>query len=128
MSTHTNMTPKEYVYLVLVTESPKVPPDMPMRIIHGILGCVTEVGELADGLKRHLYYGQDIDVVNIKEELGDLCWYIALLLYAIDSSWEEIWNMNIDKLQKRYPDKFTAHDAVNRDLNEERDTLENSQQ
>ena len=128
MSTHTNMTPEEYIKLVLVTESPAEAPPMPMRVIHGILGCVTEAGELADMLKRHLYYGQDLDEVNIKEELGDICWYMALLLYSIDSSWEEIWKMNIDKLQKRYPNKFTEHDAANRDLDAERETLENSQQ
>ncbi len=128
MSTHAKMMPEEYVNLVLATESPAVPPNMPMRIIHGILGCVTESGELSDQLKRHLYYGQALDDVNIKEELGDLSWYMSLLLDAIGSSWEEIWKMNIDKLRKRYPNKFTVHDAANRDLDTERETLERSQQ
>ncbi len=124
----TNITPEEYVNLVLVTESVQECPRMPMRVAHGVLGCVTESGELADVLKRHLYYGQHLDTLNIREELGDLSWYISIVLDSIGSSWEEIWGMNIAKLQGRYPDKFTEHDAANRDLDAERETLENSQQ
>ncbi len=122
------MTPEEYINLVLVTESVQECPRMPMRVAHGIIGCVTESGELADALKRHLYYGQHLDTLGLREELGDLSWYISIILDSIGSSWEEIWSMNIAKLKTRYPSKFDARDAANRDLVAERETLENLQQ
>jgi hypothetical protein len=37
---------------------------------------------------------------------------------------EELLQTNIDKLKARYPEKFTENDALNRDLNKERNILE----
>ena len=48
-----------------------------MHSIHMILGMLTEVGELADVYKKNLAYKRPLDWPNIKEELGDLMWYIA---------------------------------------------------
>ena len=42
-------------------------------ILHGVIGIITEAGELAE----NLLYGKSID--NLKEELGDVMWYIALI-------------------------------------------------
>jgi len=44
---------------------------------HMLVGMLTEIGELADIYKKNLAYKKDIDVVNAKEELGDLCWYVS---------------------------------------------------
>ena len=121
------MKPSEYIELVLRSESMSQIPKVDMRIVHGIIGIATEAGEMLDALKRHLYYGQPLDIVNLKEELGDSSWYHSLMLNAIGSSWEEIWKMNIDKLRKRYPEKFTEIAAKERDLAKERQSLEESQ-
>lgn len=45
---------------------------------HGIIGMMTEAGELLDQMKKHWFYGRELDVVNIKEELGDILWYAAI--------------------------------------------------
>lgn len=50
-----------------------------LNLYHSSTGVFTEVAELVDNLKRHIYYGKDIDYVNLKEELGDICWYFAIL-------------------------------------------------
>ena len=39
----------------------------------------------------------------MKRELGDICWYIAQACMALDTTFDEIIEMNVDKLKKRYP-------------------------
>lgn len=94
-----------------------------VQFLHAVLGLGTEVGELQDALKRWLIYGKPIDKVNVVEELGDLFWYAALLARELGVSFEDVMARNIAKLKKRYPDGFTEHDALNRDLTAERDAL-----
>lgn len=88
-------------------------------MLHAAMGITTEAGELLDALKKAIFYGKPLDVVNLKEELGDLMWYIAIACHSLSISIEQVCNMNIAKLRARYPEKFTSHDAVNRDTNKE---------
>lgn len=92
--------------------------------IHMLLGLASEVGELQDAYKKHLAYGKDLDLVNVKEELGDVLWYIANMCTILDVNLESVANTNINKLQARYPDKFSNKCATVRDLNAEREILE----
>ena len=93
---------------------------------HSIDGMVTEVGEIADQLKRYKYYGTDIDYTNLKEEFGDLMYYVMLGIQASGLSFEEVLQTNINKLSSRYGDKFSEDKAVNRDTKKEREVLEES--
>jgi NTP pyrophosphatase (non-canonical NTP hydrolase) len=93
-------------------------------LLHCAIGIGTESGELLDQFKRHIYYGKPLDIVNVKEEIGDKMWYIMNLCRLLDLSLEEIMQMNIDKLKTRYPEKFTAENAINRDTDAERKVLE----
>lgn len=95
-----------------------------MNLLHAALGIGTEAGELLDAFKRKLFYGKELDVVNIKEEMGDLMWYMAILLRELDLDFHEILDLNIAKLRARFPDKFTEKDALERNLDRERDILE----
>jgi len=92
--------------------------------IHMILGNVTEAGELADVFKKELAYKKEPDWVNIKEEIGDQMWYIAGLCTINNLDFEEILDLNVQKLRVRYPELFTEENAKNRDLEKERDILE----
>jgi NTP pyrophosphatase (non-canonical NTP hydrolase) len=91
---------------------------------HAAMGACTEAGELMDILKRHDYYGKPIDWTHAVEEAGDLMWYCALVARAAGIPLEEIAAKNIAKLQKRFPDKFTQEQALNRNLSAEREALE----
>lgn len=44
---------------------------------HMIVGMITEIGELLDAHKKHFAYGKELDMVNVKEEIGDFFWYVA---------------------------------------------------
>jgi NTP pyrophosphatase (non-canonical NTP hydrolase) len=96
----------------------------PMDLFHSVCGVMTESGELMDALKRYCFYDKDMDPVNLKEEYGDLLWYIALGCKYLGCNMAELMDMNIRKLAKRYPDKFSKQDAVCRDLTSERAELE----
>ncbi len=90
-------------------------------IIHCILGKATEAGELLE-----LLIGDGFDLVNYTEEIGDGRWYDAIGLAAVDFSFDGAQEMNVAKLRKRFPEKFTEQAANNRDLDAERKTLETS--
>lgn len=94
------------------------------QLIHAFLGLASEVGELADMLKKHIIYGKTLDEVNVLEEVGDLAWYQALALTAVKRTLEDCLQTNINKLKARYGDKFSQHAALNRDLAKERAVLE----
>ena len=44
-----------------------------LRCLHGAMGIVTEVGEIANA-----FHKEDMDIPNLIEELGDVLWYIAI--------------------------------------------------
>jgi len=94
------------------------------RLLHAAIGLVTESGEFIDALKKFLFYGRPLDLVNLKEELGDILWYIAIAMSALDTTFEEEMDRVIRKLRTRYPEKFTTDAAINRDLFSERNELE----
>jgi uncharacterized protein YabN with tetrapyrrole methylase and pyrophosphatase domain len=63
----------------------------------------------------------------VAEEVGDTLWYLAIVCRHLGMSFEQIMQQNIEKLRARFPDKFNQDDALNRDLNKERQTLEDHQ-
>lgn len=94
------------------------------RLLHASIGITTESGELADTLKKHIFYGRQFDRVNAIEEVGDLLWYAALACAALGTTLEDAMERNIAKLKARYPEKFEAQRAIERDLTAERAALE----
>jgi NTP pyrophosphatase (non-canonical NTP hydrolase) len=115
------MTPEKFIIGALKTESCdyeraklKLGNVRAVRLLHALLGINTENGELQDNLKKALFYGKDLDFNNLKEELGDLLWYIALACDALSNkntgeivTFEILMQMNHDKLKARYGDRFT---------------------
>ena len=94
------------------------------RLLHASMGLVTEAGELMDMLKKHFFYGKELDLVNAKEEIGDSEWYIALAIDEMKTTMNEVLTLNINKLKLRYPAKFNSEDAINRNVVAERELLE----
>lgn len=85
-----------------------------LKILHAAMGISGESGELMDAVKKHVLYDKPLDKKNVVEEVGDLLWYMALMLESIGSSFEEAMKMNHDKLEKRYPTGFTEKLAQER--------------
>ena len=77
------------------------------------LGLTAESGEFAEVVKKIFFQGKPYNEENIfhmKRELGDVCWYIAQACMALDTSFDEIIEMNVEKLKARYPGgEFDVH-------------------
>lgn len=105
--------------------SPKMPHieettlDVDPRVFHAIVGIATESVELLEALNK-----PEFDRVNTLEEVGDISWYIAIMLDALNGDWDQLLQTNIEKLKARFPDKFSSDRAINRDLDTERNILE----
>ena len=89
------------------------PPGAPAQVelLHAQTGMTTELGEFASEVKRMAFYEKPIDdrmLGHIREELGDILWYLALAATATGTSLGEIAEDNIAKLRKRFPEKFSA--------------------
>ena len=87
-------------------------------ILNASLGLSGEVGEVNDIIKKYMYHGHKLDD-DTKEkiilELGDVCWYVALMAWAIDKTkFEDVLNKNIAKLEKRYNGEFSTEKSINR--------------
>mgnify|MGYP003385902660 CR=1 FL=1 len=101
----------------------------PRNIVHAIIGMFTEAGELLEALRESLN-GNGLDPVNLREEVGDLFWYVAILFNEMNKdgeqhyTFEDAMRVNIAKLKKRFPAAFEADYANNRDLTAERLVLE----
>jgi len=94
-------------------------------ILHSIIGMATEIGEMLECLHRTVIEGKPLDTVNLMEEIGDSMWYMGLLCNVMGWDFESIQHKNIEKLKLRYPEKFTEKCAVERDVDAERQLLEN---
>lgn len=96
-----------------------------MRLLHAAMGLCTEAGEFMDQIKKHIMYGAELDEINLIEELGDGNWYEGIAIDTLLFSFAEVLHKNNAKLRKRFPEKFTKLNAVYRNLEDERNILEN---
>jgi len=125
------LTSENYVTEVLRTDCPVTPelierliqPET-VRLLHATMGMATEAAELVDMLKKHIFYGRKLDLVNAAEEVGDSQWYAGLAIDVLKTTMNDILTMNINKLRLRYPEKFTELHAIIRDTSAERELLE----
>lgn len=66
-----------------------------------------EGGELLSAMQRWIWYRKELDEANVKEELGDVMWYIAEVCNALGYDLGEIMAANITKLRARYPEQYS---------------------
>ena len=90
----------------------------PSRLLTAVIGLSGEVGEFNDIVKKCVFQGKELDddVVNhLRSELGDIMWYVAQGCIALDTTIEEIIDINTAKLKDRYPGGFDEFRSDNRD-------------
>ena len=96
--------------------------NLPSDFVHSIMGMATEVSEISEQLLAALE-GKPVNRNNLAEEAGDILWYMAMLLRYLGTDFPTVMAMNIEKLKARYPDKFDADLAINRNLVKEEETF-----
>jgi len=90
----------------------------PERLMTAAVGLCAEAGEFTEIVKKMVFQGKPVNEENIfhmKRELGDICWYLAQACMALDTTLDEVIEMNVDKLKSRYPGgTFDVHQSENR--------------
>jgi NTP pyrophosphatase (non-canonical NTP hydrolase) len=106
------MNDKQYRDFVRLKMSPKTSED---PLLNATLGLVGESGEIADHVKKYIFHDHHyLAEEQIMEELGDLMFYVFVMLYALDKTLYEVLEMNMDKLNERYPEGFDPERSMNR--------------
>jgi NTP pyrophosphatase (non-canonical NTP hydrolase) len=82
------------------------------------LGASAEMGECVEIIKKCLLQGKCLDdqaKVHAMKEAGDCLWYFAQFCIAMGVSFEDLMQMNYEKLSARYPEgHFTVERSENR--------------
>lgn len=96
--------------------------DVP-RLMTAAFGISAEAGEFTEVIKKIFLQGKPYNEDNafhLKRELGDICWYVAQACMALDTTFEEVLQMNYEKLSARYPegtfDVFRSENRVDGDI------------
>ena len=88
------------------------------QLLTAALGLTAESGEFTEVVKKIVFQGKpynEDNVFHMKRELGDICWYLSQAFMALDTNFDEILDMNIEKLSARYPEgTFDAYYSENR--------------
>jgi NTP pyrophosphatase (non-canonical NTP hydrolase) len=93
------------------------------RLLTAAFGMSAEAGEFTEVVKKIFLQGKpytEENIFHMKRELGDLCWYLAQACMALDITFEEVLEMNYEKLSARYPagsfDVYRSENRVEGDL------------
>jgi NTP pyrophosphatase (non-canonical NTP hydrolase) len=88
------------------------------QLMTAAFGLTAESGEFTEVVKKIFLQGKpytEENVFHMKRELGDICWYLAQACMALDTSFDEIMQMNYEKLSARYPEgAFDVYRSENR--------------
>lgn len=83
----------------------------PHSAVAPMLGLASETGAILNVYKKYLRDGIDL-VANrefLREELGDLLWYVAAVATACDLDLDEVAVANLDRTHDRYPRRHDLH-------------------
>lgn len=83
-------------------------------LINSVMGLCGESGEAIDIVKKWMMQGHELDKEHLVKELGDVAWYLAEAATALDVPMEVIFQGNLDKLRRRFPNGFDTEASVNR--------------
>lgn len=85
------------------------------QLQNGLMGLCGEAGECIELLKKHLFQGHPLDEAALKEELGDVFWYLAEAASALTLWLDDIAEANLEKLRRRYPEGFEPDRSMHRE-------------
>ena len=78
------------------------------------LGLTGEAGEVADLIKKKFFHKHEIDRSEFVKEIGDVLWYLAFLANSMGIDLDECIDVNINKLNERYPNGFSSEASIAR--------------
>jgi NTP pyrophosphatase (non-canonical NTP hydrolase) len=98
-------------------------------LFHGIVGIITETGEMAEVLYKFCVAAPQVDQTNVREEVGDVLWYMSRLVKWCETTFLTEMKRNVAKLRKRHGEAgFDKERDITRNLDAERGVLEGRQE
>ena len=89
----------------------------PSRLMTAALGLNGEAAEFSEIIKKCIFQGKEFDDdthKRLKSELSDVMWYVAQGCIALNTSIDELCEINTNKLKERYPEGFSKDKSENR--------------
>lgn len=77
----------------------------PLRAL-AALGLGGEAGEVVDVYKKYLFHGRDLNRDDLRREIGDVLWYLALMMLVEGFTLDEVINCNVKRLTERDGEKM----------------------
>ena len=88
------------------------------RLTTAAVGISAEGGEFMEIVKKMVFQGKpwnDHNREHLIIELGDVLWYVAQACMALEVSFDDVVERNVEKLKARYPGgEFDVHYSENR--------------
>lgn len=78
------------------------------------------IGVILEMAKKFLIYGKELDLKEAQLTSANINYELARLISKYEGSYEEAMKRNIAKLKARFPDKFNAKQAINKDAEAEK--------
>ena len=104
-----------FVYRIQELEGQGFPTE---RLLTAAVGMSAEAGEFTEVVKKIIFQGKPVNedtLFHMKREIGDVMWYVSQACMGLGISLDEVMEMNVDKLKKRYPGgEFDVHYSENR--------------
>ena len=101
----------EFMKHVLFMASEKTLED---PLLNATLGLVGESGEIADIVKKWIFHDHYLAEEVIAKELGDVVYYVFMMMHALNVTLDEVMEINMAKLNERYPEGFDPNRSMNR--------------
>lgn len=95
------------------------------EVLNWVIGMAEEVGEVLNLIKHQYWGSEEIDKDALAKELGDVIWYTSALAKVLGVNLQAVAEMNVAKLEHRFPSGFDTEGSKNRKENEK--DFENTQ-
>jgi NTP pyrophosphatase (non-canonical NTP hydrolase) len=79
-----------------------------IMLVWNAMGLAGEAGEIANSVKKMVFHQHGIDRIALVKELGDVLWYIAAICTKLGVEMQDAMDLNIAKLQVRFPDGYSS--------------------
>jgi NTP pyrophosphatase (non-canonical NTP hydrolase) len=77
------------------------------RLLDAAAGLAEEAGEILGLVRKHAYQSRGLDPEELKIELGDALWCLAMTAKSAGLTLEEVAAGNVAKLRGRYPQGYS---------------------
>ncbi|HEX2916520.1 MAG TPA: nucleoside triphosphate pyrophosphohydrolase family protein [Chloroflexia bacterium] len=72
------------------------------RMLEAAIGMAGELSEITEPIKKYIFHGREINREKLIDELGDLLWYMDELCQVLGVTLDDVKQVNVRKLEKRY--------------------------